>query len=118
MVGPDSLVSSICLSLILPVDVTPLEVGRLLDVVCFCVSCGDWSDGLGKPKRLWILFNETSSSACSPVNRLFFDVLVKMSLSSDRMIDMVSSGACLGKSQLVGKNSTVLLTRVALLCGT
>ena len=97
---------------------SPLEVGTLPVVRCVLGSCGDVSSVFGNPKRLWILFNEWSSSEWSPVSRLFFGGLVKISLSSDRMIDTVSSGSSLGMSQLVGKNSTVLLILVALVVGT
>ena len=72
---------------------------------------------VGRPDICWMLLRDKSRSAVSPEKRLFLGCVDNISHTCVRMSVTVSSGSKIGNSQLVGKNSTVLLFLVACVAG-
>ena len=72
---------------------------------------------MGIPNNPCILLSDDNRSLCFPPSRLFLGNSVRMSFSCIRMMVTASIGASAGMVQFVGKNSTVLLVRMACVNG-
>ena len=100
-------------------SIAPLEVGTGREVPSWWIPPLEVVPGfdVGNPKSTWILLSASRSSVCCPTTRLFLGCSVRISRSCDRTTATVSNACMAGTSQLVGKNSTVLLIWVARVLG-